>query len=173
VVSGTFTTMATNGSEQIVLYELRKRATPEGVIEGRPVWEGSTSWWSGFRRDAVKRAREQGLATRWLPLVPFSGALTTTGVGAGFFFFTNPTVYVAIVMSVQVIAWVVSFVSGWTLTDAGWRQRALWHSFARYIRKQGKLDKDVGPEGVVVWGPYLVYGSVLGEADGAARPLTP
>jgi hypothetical protein len=113
------------------------------------------------------------MVTRWMPLLPLSGALTTTGVGIGVFFFTEPVVYTAIVMSVQVIAWVVSFVSGWTLTDAGWRNRALWHSFARYIRHQGRIDKDVGPEGVVAWGPYLVYGSVLGEAHGAASPLTP
>ena len=173
VVKVPLATTGANRSEQIVLEQLRRSATPEGVIEGRPIWRGSTRWWTDFRRDAVKRAHEQGLATRWMPLLPLTGALTTTGVGAGMFFFTNATIYVAIVMSVQVLAWVVSFVSGWTLTDAGWRQRALWHGFARYIRHQGKLDKDVGPEGVVVWGPYLVYGAVLGEAKGASRPLTP
>ncbi|MBM3670622.1 MAG: DUF2207 domain-containing protein [Actinobacteria bacterium] len=121
----------------------------------------------------MKRAREQGLVTRWMPLLPLTGALSTTGVGAGIFFFTEPVVYVGIVMGVQVVAWVVSFFSGWTLTDAGWRQRALWLGFARYIRRYGEIDKDVGPEGVVVWGPYLVYGAVLGEANGASRPLTP
>ena len=41
------------------------------------------------------------------------------------------------------------------------------------IDDQGKLDRDVSPEGVRVWGPYITYGSVLGEAPGAARPLTP
>ncbi len=162
-----------NTSEQLVLNALRAEASPEGVIEGPPVWRGSTRWFRAFRRDAVKRARDEGMVTRWMPLLPLTGALTTTGVGIGIFFFTEPVVYTAIVMSVQVIAWVVSFISGWTLTDAGWRNRAVWHSFARYIKNQGKLDTDVGPAGVVIWGPYLVYGAVLGEADGATRPLTP
>lgn len=173
VVKIPLTTTGENTSEQLVLNALRERATPEGVIEGPPVFGSSTGWFREYRRDAVKRARDEGMVTRWMPLAPLSGALTTTGVGIGIFFFTEPIMYTAIVMSVQVIAGVVSFVSGWTLTDAGWRNRALWHSFARYIRHQGKLDKDVGPAGVVIWGPYLVYGTVLGEAEGAARPLTP
>ena len=67
----------------------------------------------------------------------------------------------------------ISFVSGYTLTNKGWRQRALWRSFARYIHDHSEIDKAVGPAGVVVWGPYLAYGSVLGEAHAAARPLTP
>ncbi len=173
VVKVPLTTMGADCSEQIVLAALREHATPEGVIEGPPIWGSSTRWWRTYRRDAVKRAGDAGMVTRWMPLLPLSGALTTTGVGIGIFFFTEPVVYTAIVIGVQVVAWIVSFVSGWTLTDAGWRNRALWHSFARYIRTQGKLDKDVGPEGVVVWGPYLVYGAVLGEAQGAAVPLTP
>jgi apolipoprotein N-acyltransferase len=143
------------------------------VIEGPRVWRSRIAWWRGFRRDAVNRARETGLATRWMPLAPLSGALIGTGVGAGFFVFTDPLAYLAIIVGVQILSVAVSLVSGWTLTDKGWRERALWHSFARYIRQQGKIDRDVGPEGVVVWGPYLVYGAVLGEAHGAAAPLTP
>lgn len=166
------TTMPTNGSEEVVLDALRSEASPEGVIEGS-VWQGPTRWWRAYRRDAIKRGRGMGLVTRWMPLAPLSGALITTGIGISLFFFTNPTVYFIIVFGVQILGFLISFVSGYTLTNKGWRQRALWRSFARYIAHQGKIDKDVGPAGVVVWGPYLVYGSVLGEAHGAAKPLTP
>lgn len=173
VVKVPLRTTGTNGSEEIVLDALRSEASDEGVIEGPPVWRKRAGWWRGFRRDAIRRARESGLATRWMPLAPLSGALITTGIGFSVFFFTNPALYFVIVFGVQILGFVISFVSGWTLTDQGWRDRALWHAFARYMKDQGHLDKDVGPEGVVVWGPYLVYGSVLGEAHAAARPLTP
>lgn len=169
------TTMPTNGSEQLVLDNLRAEATTQGqdsVVEGQ-IWRSPVRWWHSFRRDAVNRARTAGLATRWMPLAPLSGALIGTGVGAGFFVFTDPLAYLAIIFGVQILSVTVSVISGWTLTDQGWRERALWHSFARYIRHQGKIDREVGPEGVVVWGPYLVYGAVLGEAHDAARPLTP
>jgi hypothetical protein len=172
VVKVPLTTTAQNPSEQLVLDALREAAT-DGVVEGPPVVPTSHRWWRGFRRDAVKRARHKGFVTRWLPLAPLSGAIVTTAVGIGIFFLDQPGVYAAIVIGTEMIAWAVSFVSGYTLTNKGWRQRALWRSFARYIDRQGKLDKDVGPAGVVVWGPYLVYGAALGEARGASKPLTP
>lgn len=164
---------ARNPSEQLVLDALGETANDQRVVEGPPVVPTSKRWWRAFRRDAIRRARGQGLVTRWLPLAPLSGAIVTTAVGIGVFFLDQPVVYAAIVIGTELIAWAVSFVSGYTLTDKGWNRRARWRSFARYIDQQGKLDKDVGPAGVVVWGPYLVYGSVLGEARGASRPLTP
>jgi hypothetical protein len=167
------TTVGENPSEQSVLEALRANATDEGVVEGPPVLRTSSRWWRGFRHDATRRAKHKGYITRWLPLAPLSGAIVTTAVGIGIFFLDQPGVYAAIVIGTEMIAWAVSFVGGYTLTNKGWRQRALWRSFARYIDRQGKLDKDVGPAGVVVWGPYLVYGAALGEARGAAKPLTP
>jgi hypothetical protein len=172
VVKVPLTTMPTNGSEELVLDALRGEATPEGVVDG-PLWRKPTRWWRAYKRDAIKRARGMGLVTRWLPLAPLSGALITTGIGISLFFFTNPTVYFIIVFGVQIVGYLISFVSGYTLTNKGWRQRALWRSFGRYIHRQGKLDKDVGPAGVVIWGPYLVYGAALGEAQGASKPLVP
>ncbi|MCJ7438334.1 MAG: DUF2207 domain-containing protein [Acidimicrobiia bacterium] len=139
--------MGVNESEQLVLNELRALATPEGVLEGAHIWKQPTRWWRTHRCDLVKRARGMGLVERWMPLAPLSGAL--------------------------IVGYIISFVSGYTLTDKGWRQRALWRSFARYIHDHGEIDKAVGPAGVVVWGPYLTYGAVLDEASAAARPLTP
>ena len=166
-------TIGVNESEQLVLHQLRAQATPEGVLEGTQLWKEPTRWWRTYRRDLVKRARGMGLVERWMPLASLSGALITTGVGMSIFFFTQPVVYFAMVFGAIIIGYVISFVSGYTLTNKGWRQRALWRSFARYIHDHGEIDKAVGPAGVVVWGPYLAYGSVLGEAHAAARPLTP
>ena len=173
VVKVPLTTTANNESERIVLEALRREATPDGVIEGPPVFREHATWWRGFKRDAIKQARTMGLVTRWMPLAPLSGAIVTTAVGAAFFFLTNPAAYAAIIIGTQFLASIISFIGGYTLTNQGWRHRALWHVFAKYIHDQGKLDKDVGPEGVVVWGPYLVYGAVLGEAHAASRPLLP
>jgi hypothetical protein len=50
--------------------------------------------------------------------------------------------------------------------------RARWAAFARFLRKEGSVH-DVGAAGVVMWGPNLSYGVVLGEAPKAARELTP
>jgi hypothetical protein len=40
------------------------------------------------------------------------------------------------------------------------------------VEHNGEL-RDVGPQGVTIWGPYLVYGAVLGKAPRSAKPLTP
>ena len=119
------------------------------------------------------RARQQGLAIRWLPITTLSGAIVATAVGAAIFYFMQPGIFVGVVVAAHLVSVVASFLGGYTLSNNGWRQRALWRAFGRYIDDQGKFDRDVGPEGVRVWGPYLTYGSVLGEAPGAARPLTP
>jgi len=162
-----------NENEQIVLGALRAEATPDGVVEGPRIWKGSTRWWRTYRKDAIRRARGSGLAIKWLPLAPLSAALITTGLGFSLFFFTQPVVYFIIVFGVQFVGYVISFISGYTLTNRGWRERALWRSFARYIDDQSEIKKAVGPAGIVVWGPYLAYGAVLGEATAAAGPLTP
>jgi hypothetical protein len=166
-------TTGENENEQAVLSALRSEASADGIVQGSSVWQGSTRWWRGYRKHAIKRARSMGLATKWLPLAPLSGALITTGIGISLFFFTQPVVYFIIVFGVQIVGYVISFITGYTLTDKGWRERALWRSFARYIDDHGEIKKAVGPAGVVVWGPYLTYGAVLGEATAAARPLTP
>jgi hypothetical protein len=166
-------TAGANENEQDVLDALRKEATAEGKVEGPPLWKGSTRWWRAYRRAAIQRARSMDLATKWLPLAPLSGALITTGIGISLFFFTQPVVYFIIVFGVQIVGYVISFITGYTLTNRGWRERALWRSFARYIDDQSQIKKAVGPAGIVMWGPYLSYGAVLGEASAAAHPLTP
>jgi len=166
-------TTGANENEQDVLRALRAEAADGTTLEGRAVWSGPTRWWRGYRRHAIRRARGMGLVTRWLPFAPLSGALITTGLGISLFFFTQPVIYFAIIFGVIIVGYVISFITGYTLTSRGWRERALWRSFARYIDDHGEIDKAVGPAGIVMWGPYLAYGAVLGEATAAARPLTP
>jgi len=161
-----------NESERLVLGGLRAEATRDGVVEGPPVWRGRTPWWRHYRRDAVKRATSAGFVTRVLPLVDMSGAFITTAIGFALFFFTRPVVYVTLVIAAQILGTAICLVSGRTLTRSGRRHRARWGAFRRYIHHHGQLD-GVGPSGIVMWGPYLAYGVVLGEADDAARVLTP
>ena len=89
------------------------------------------------------------------------------------FFFTQPVLYFVIVFGVQIVSYVITFITGYTLTNKGWRERALWRSFARYIDDHGEIKRAVGPAGIAMWGPYLAYGAVLGEATAASRPLMP
>jgi len=162
----------TNDGERLVLGGLRANATTDGAIEGPPVWKGRTPWWRAYRKDAVKRASSAGFVTRVLPLLDMSGALITTAIGFSLFFFSRPAVYVALVIVAQIVGTAASFLTGRALTRSGRRHKALWGAFRRYIHRHGELE-NVGAGGVVMWGPYLVYGVVLGEADGAAKVLTP
>jgi uncharacterized membrane protein len=81
-------------------------------------------------------------------------------------------VYVTLAIAAQILGTAICLVSGRALTRSGRRHRALWGAFRRYIHHHGQLD-GVGPAGIVMWGPYLAYGVVPGEADDAARLLTP
>ncbi|HUF82957.1 MAG TPA: hypothetical protein VMQ81_00030, partial [Acidimicrobiia bacterium] len=172
VVKVPLTEMGTSNREKIVLSALRTEANDEGVIEGPPVWRKSTSWWRGYKRDAVHGASASGYLTRVLRLVDTSGALTTTAVGFCIYFFTRPWVSWVAIPVALVLSTIASLTAGWGLTDKGRRHRALWRSFGRYIHDHGELE-DVGPAGVAIWGPYITYGVVLGEADDTARVLTP
>ena len=61
---------------------------------------------------------------------------------------------------------------GYRLSGTGLVERARWVAFGRGLRERGGLA-EVGPGGVAVWGPYLVYGVLLGAAPRAAEALTP
>jgi hypothetical protein len=158
--------------EQIVLDALRAEADGGDAIEGPPVWRKPTRWWRGYKRAAIGRAREAGYVVSVLPFISISGAVVTTAVGVAIYNFSRPWVMVVAIFAAQFLAVALWFVSGRDLSKSGRRQRALWRAFARYIHDHGELA-DVGPSGVAIWGPYAVYGVVLGEADDAARVLTP
>ena len=165
-------TAAADECERIVLEALRAEADGAGAVEGPPVWRKRTTWWRGFERAAIGRARESGYVVSVLPLLSISGAVVTTAVGVSIYFFSRPWVMFAGMFAAQFLAVALWFVSGRDLSASGRRQRALWRAFSRYIHDHGELA-GVGPSGVAVWGPYVVYGVVLGEADDAARVLTP
>jgi hypothetical protein len=160
-----------NEPEALVLSGLRANATPEGVIEGPPVWR-SFPQWRAYRKAAIAAAVQAGYASRAIRIVDINGALVMTGVGLGLYFDVNSLVYMPIVIATILIGGVLTSVAGYGLTKKGRRARALWRAFGEYVENNAEF-KDVGPAGVVMWGPYLIYGAVLGEAKTAARPLTP
>ncbi len=126
----------------------------------------------GYKRDAIQAAAGPGYVTRVLRLIDTSGAVTTTAVGFCIYLFTRPRVFWVAIPIAMVLSLAASLTAGWGLTEKGRRHRALWRSFGRCIHDHGEL-KDVGPAGITVWGPYITYGVVLGEADDTARILTP
>jgi hypothetical protein len=160
-----------NETEAIVLNGLRANASDGGVIEGPPVWR-SFPQWRGYRRAAIVAAHKGGYVTRVLRLTDLTGALATTGIGVRLLLGVNTFVFMPIVIVSSVIATVIGLLAGYGLTKKGRRARALWKAFGEYVEQNPSL-RDVGPQGVSIWGPYLVYGAVLGEAKRAARPLTP
>lgn len=158
-------------TEALVLHGLRENATPDGVIEGPPIWR-SFPQWRAYRRAALKDAARTGYITRTFRLVDLNGFLVVSVVGLGLYFSLNPALYAPLVIGATVIGTVFTLIAGYGLNQRGRRARALWKAFGEYVEHNAEF-KDVGPQGVAIWGPYLVYGAVLGEAKTAARPLTP
>lgn len=159
-------------AEALVLAQLRERADGEGRIVGPPIWEGRVPWWRAFVRDARGRAMSVGLVDSQIPLVGTMLVMVLVGTSLALVFFWRIPVFVGLILLVNGLPHLLARASGYRLTDEGRRRKAAWLAFGRFLRAQGSL-RDVGPAGVVVWGPNLVYGAVLGQAERAARPLTP
>jgi ABC-type multidrug transport system fused ATPase/permease subunit len=161
-----------NEGEALVLSGLMERADEKGEVVGPPFWDGRVGWWRAFVRDARNRASAAGLLEARIPLVGLMVTLILVGTGLSLIFFWRIPVFVGLIIFVNGFPHLIARVSGYRLSDEGRRLRATWLAFARYLRNQGSL-RDVGPAGVVMWGPNLVYGAVLGQAEKAARPLSP
>ena len=84
----------------------------------------------------------------------------------------NPFLLAGIVPFLIGITHATASLGGYRLSREGRELRAKWAAYARYLSAQGSV-RDVGPAAVAVWGPNLAYGVVLGQAEQAARPLTP
>lgn len=161
-----------NQGESIVAEALAERADAQRRITGPPFWQGRVPWWRDFVRDARTRARAESLIDSTIPLVGTMVLLIIVGTAFSLIFFWRTPVFVGTILFVNGFPHLLARASGYRLTNAGIRRRAEWVAFARYLHAQRSF-RDVGPSGVKVWGPNLVYGAVLGEADKAARPLTP
>ena len=146
---------------------------PPGEIDGPPLWKAPADWWPSLKADARRRAVSAGLAVRAASsrLVLLAAALTLIAfwlikyVGSPFVFF-----WLAVLL--PILAGVATVRLGYGLTAEGRQLRARWAEFASHLA-QSKDLADAPAAAVVVLGPNLVYGTVLGVARDAASDLTP
>jgi uncharacterized membrane protein len=87
-------------------------------------------------------------------------------------FFERMPVFIGSILLANGLPHLIARGSGYRLTQNGEQLAAAWTSFGRYLYRHESF-RDAGPAGVAIWGPNLVYGTVLGVAERAARPLTP
>jgi hypothetical protein len=159
-------------SEQILLDAFRAER-PEGEVAGPPTWpSGKPSWWGHYRRELLKEAKDRGVVERRFRILligPFAAGI----VCATWPFWLSSQLWLVPVLSVAFgLLTIVPIKGGFTTTHAGFMAACRWRAFARYVRDHGELA-DLGPAAVSVWGPYLSYSAVLGEAPQAASALAP
>ncbi|HEY8218199.1 MAG TPA: hypothetical protein VIH82_13765, partial [Acidimicrobiia bacterium] len=95
-----------------------------------------------------------------------------TATGLALIFFWHIAAFIGFILLANGLPHLVARASGYRLSAAGLTARAQWIAFGRYIRSHNSL-RDVGPAGVAMWGPNLVYGVIVGEGDKAAKALAP
>jgi hypothetical protein len=160
-------------TDALVLDALRLEADRDGKLAGPPIWRVETDWWWGdYVRSARSRAVADGLVEPRIPLVGLMlvGIFTATGLALIFFWYI--AAFVGLILLANGLPHLIARASGYRLSIEGVAARARWIAFGRYLHEQGSL-REVGPGGVAIWGPYLVYGVLLGEAERAATVLTP
>jgi hypothetical protein len=157
--------------EQVVLDGLRANVDDSGEVVGPPVWKHKVSWWRTFAREARGDMIQAGLVHPAIPLVALTIGLIFTVVAISIPLF-NPFLLAGIVPFFIGVTHALANIGGYKLPREGRELRARWAAYARYLAAQGSV-RDVGPAAIAIWGPNLSYGVVLGQAERAARPLTP
>jgi hypothetical protein len=159
-------------TDALVLDALHERADSKGAVEGPPIWKHHVSWWHSYRGEARKAALSAGLLQYRIPFVGLMILMIFTSTALGLVFFSRMPVFIGSILFANGIPHLLARATGYRLSDQGQVMRAKWAAFARYLRKEGSVH-DVGAAGVVMWGPNLYYGVVLGEAPKAAHELAP
>ena len=159
-------------TDALVLDALREHADSKGDIEGPPIWNHRVAWWHSYRGEARKAALGSGLLQFRIPFVGLMILMIFTSTALGLVFFSRLPVFIGSILFANGIPHLLARATGYRLSDQGQVMRAKWAAFARYLRKEGSVH-DVGASGIVMWGPNLSYGVVLGEAPKAAHQLTP
>lgn len=149
-----------------------RRDATTGDVTGPPLYAPGRGWWGGYVADARGRAVAARLVEPRVPLVGLLilSILTATIISIAIFWYT--LAFVGLLLIANGLPHLLVRVGGYRLTPAGSAERARWLAFGRGLQDRGGLA-DVGPGGVSVWGPYLVYGVLLGAAPRAAAALTP
>jgi hypothetical protein len=160
-------------AEQLVIGALRV-LSPSGEIVGPPLWtEADPGWWRGYRKDVLTRARHLGLIERRFRFVvvgPFLAGIV--GCTWPLWFEVDEVWIVPVLCIVGGLFFAVPLGGGFTLTDRGFDELMGWLGLGRYVRDHGEL-RELDPSAIAVWGPYLAYSAVLGEAPAAAAALAP
>lgn len=160
-------------AEQTVLDALRAQG-PTGEVVGPPLWaDKRPGWWKSYRAAVFKRAKDEGLVRRRFRVLyvgPFAAGL----VGVTWPLWADlSSLWIVPVASIALgLVFALPLGGGFEPTLKGVRSVGHWKAFGRYTEAQGHWD-DVGPAGVVVWGPYLAYGTVLGTCPHATAQLAP
>ena len=162
-----------SGTDRFVLAAMAARRDPaSGDVTGPPLYAPARGWWRGYVADARGRAVAAGLVTPRVPLVGLLilSVVTATIISLVIFWYTFA--FVGLLLVANGLPHLIVRIGGYRVTAAGSVERAKWLAFGRGLRDRGGLA-EVGPGGVSVWGPYLVYGVLVGAAPRAADALTP
>jgi len=159
-------------TSELVLDDLRSRADSSGDVAGERIFPDRVGWWREYQSTARKLSVSNGTLTYRIPFIGLMILMIFTSTALGLVFFSRVPVFVGSILFANGIPHLLARVTGYKLSDDGRVERAKWLAFARYLHRQGSV-KDVGPGGVVMWGPNLTYGVVLGQAPKVARALAP
>ena len=159
-------------TDKIVLGALRARADEKGDVVGPPIWPHEIDWWRDYAHDARARAMALGLVESRIPFVGLMLVSIFTATGLAILFFWYIASFIGFILLANGLPHLIARASGYRLSPAGVTARARWIAFGRHIHAHRSL-RDVGPAGVAMWGPNLVYGVLVGEGDKAARILAP
>lgn len=162
-----------SSTDLIVLRALDARRDPvTGDVKGPPLWGDVDAWWSAYAADARAHAIAAGLLEPRLPFVGLmlASVITATVVGLAIFWYI--AAFVGTILLANGIPHLLARASGYRLSPAGAVERSRWLAFGRGLRERGGLEQ-AGPGAIAVWGPYLVYGVLVGAGPRAARVLTP
>lgn len=161
-------------AEQVVIDALRAQA-PAGEIIGPPLWpDRDPHWWKGYRHDVLSRAKDQKLIERrfrFIVVGPFLAGI----VGCTWPLWLDDVDQIWIVPALCILGGLVFAIplgGGFKLTNRGFDELLGWLGLGRYVRDHAELQ-DLDPAAIAVWGPYLSYSVVLGEAPQAAAALAP
>ena len=159
-------------AERELVAALRDAVAADGTVGGPPLpVPPDGQWWRSLRREVVIESRNARLLRRRYPSSLFLTSVFALAITTIPLYARSPEALVAGFVVASILG-AVPFVGGYVLTGAGPRERAQWNAFRAHLVHQADLG-DVGAPGLVVWGPYLVYGAALGVATTAIRDLTP
>ena len=159
-------------TERLVLEDLQSRVDDKGDVVGPPIWSGKAPFWRAYRLDARTRALQAQLVEPRVPFIKLAMVLLIVFSAVALVSFWRILVFIGAILLANGITHLLARAGGYRLTAKGRLERRRWLAFGRYLERQGSL-RDVGPAAIAIWGPNLVYGVLVGQADRVAAVLSP